>query len=1050
MNYNVLNRQKEKEKAQENAKRADMKQHADKLIQGFDKLNANDSKRALWELFQNAIDLSDQCEVIIEVKENGLWFSHNGKPFTSDTLGSLIKQVSSKGAENNDEQVGQYGTGFITTHSFGKQIYIDGSMEVDDGFFILKDFDIDRRATSSEDLIPKLISQQENIYKIIDDSVLEQNQIKFTTFKYVASDSLEIDYINQALEDIHQILPFVMVLNEKLKTVKIINNDSSITVYSKDNETSIENTLESTININEIPKKVYSLRSEDGKIKIILPLIDSNESLTFNDVVSKLFLYYPLIGTEKFGINFIVHSTDFAATEPRDGIHLKSINPSLSQREDDNRAILEKASNMIFEFIRSNSYVIKNPIHLAQINFSSISETELLTNYFSVLREKWTQEFLQADLINMQGENNILRIKPKDCFFLSTELLDDELLFDDIYSLVKRFWSALPLKQNSKRWSRIVEKWHQSRDIKYITIEMILEKIQESENLITIEKESQLRNFYQYLINSGKEELFSKYKLLPNIKGVFFSRENLNSKLNIPDKLISIANVLAPEITDRHIHQDFKFNLDFKDYNRKNFTSELNSKIALIKDTDKSNSLNKEYVQELIEFCKITSNIDSNSIPIKMVKSICEYYQHNNELVEIKSITDDELDVRTAQRKLVRLFLNDLSAVDNEWIRENISFFHQILQFGNSSEYGEMLQTLKVFPNQLYELTSQNFLKIDSQIPEKLKDIYDEVINPNFPIRFNLVLEGFDVYLKNKENKTARSLAEKIENEFSEDGENINFKNERYKDIIFDIIERIVEDSKWGSYFPLINQRRAHIMLDRISTDEVKSDLFKIIRSSDAKISLLGSLAQRDDLDELISQGEKALLEKKRKDGNFAHIREIGLFIEDMIRKKLSSNLSVKYSSLENELIAKDEQGGQDIIIYSYKKPIYYIEVKSRWDSSSVVSMSKLQLKRASENTTCYSLCAVDMTSYSGAILEYSKVESIEEIKENIKFVSFLGDKIKPLIERNLLAESESTSPVILSDYRGTINQNIIKSGKSFEYFMSDLESFIDKSISDS
>ena len=63
-----INRELSRQRAEDEAKRADMKQHADKLIQGFEKLEERHAKRAIWELFQNAIDISENSEIIIELK----------------------------------------------------------------------------------------------------------------------------------------------------------------------------------------------------------------------------------------------------------------------------------------------------------------------------------------------------------------------------------------------------------------------------------------------------------------------------------------------------------------------------------------------------------------------------------------------------------------------------------------------------------------------------------------------------------------------------------------------------------------------------------------------------------------------------------------------------------------------------------------------------------------------------------------------------------------------------------------------------------------------
>src|SRR5690554_4115668 len=123
-----FNRDDATQRAKDEAVEADLKQHADKLIQGFEKMDNSHAKRAVWELVQNACDLTDHCEITIDFSGDQFRFTHNGALFTSNTLISLVKQVSSKSTENTDE-VGQFGTGFITTHSFGKKFTIQSFLE---------------------------------------------------------------------------------------------------------------------------------------------------------------------------------------------------------------------------------------------------------------------------------------------------------------------------------------------------------------------------------------------------------------------------------------------------------------------------------------------------------------------------------------------------------------------------------------------------------------------------------------------------------------------------------------------------------------------------------------------------------------------------------------------------------------------------------------------------------------------------------------------------------------------------------------------------------
>ncbi len=160
-----LDRQQAEDKAKRESAMADMKQHADKLIQGFEKLNDSHAQRAVWELVQNACDLSDNCEIVIDFSNKSFSFTHNGKPFTSNTLISLIKQVSSKTDKENE--IGQFGTGFITTHSFGKKFNVDSVLDATGYFIDINGFQINRRAKDSAELLNKLIDQQNDVYKLI-------------------------------------------------------------------------------------------------------------------------------------------------------------------------------------------------------------------------------------------------------------------------------------------------------------------------------------------------------------------------------------------------------------------------------------------------------------------------------------------------------------------------------------------------------------------------------------------------------------------------------------------------------------------------------------------------------------------------------------------------------------------------------------------------------------------------------------------------------------------------------------------------------------------
>ena len=91
-----ISREEILKKAIDESELSDLKQHADKMIRGFENFNNFSSNRAVWELVQNACDLTAECKVEIDYRNNGFSFTHNGEPFTTKALTSLIKQVSGK------------------------------------------------------------------------------------------------------------------------------------------------------------------------------------------------------------------------------------------------------------------------------------------------------------------------------------------------------------------------------------------------------------------------------------------------------------------------------------------------------------------------------------------------------------------------------------------------------------------------------------------------------------------------------------------------------------------------------------------------------------------------------------------------------------------------------------------------------------------------------------------------------------------------------------------------------------------------------------------
>lgn len=1010
----------------------DMKQHADKIIQGIKKLEENDANRAIWELFQNAIDLSDNSEITIAITEDNLVFRHNGEPFTPMTLDCLFKQVSSKTLEerkitfDDNEPVGQYGTGFITSHTFGKQIEINGALVKDEGYVALNNFFIDRDTDNWKELGQRIRLLKKEVARLLKDEITIVPPYPETEFSFKTISKNNKDCAIKAVNSLQTILPYVITLNPRLKKVTVKDLSGSTIVYQRKGSFCVDKLHSTSILINNDCVDVFYLKSEDNKIAVILPFSASLVANDLSNELPRLFLFYPLVGTQDFGINYILHSRHFLPNEPRNGLYLKSNNEDNQNEEEANRKLIDTASQLIFEYVESNAKAISNPIKLARINFKTESDKPLLNEYFTALKTSWIDHFKSFPLVETKTGNIVV----SKSVFIDTTLLTDNDVFDSIFTLIDFFWDNTPLKHLTKEWSAIIDEWN-LHEINYIGYRDLALKIKEVGNLANIPHIKELKNLYSHLIKEGHGDLFNSFELLPNIKGEFRLLSGLNNNINLPQELIDIADIIMPDIPKRHINPDFKFDLDLNPYTRKNYTTDINAAIGeKIKDKTLTTEIASDFLEALISYSKISSSIESNSVPTRLVKLICDYYSFDSLTIEILAVKEDELDNRVPQRRLIRLFLNDLSKENSEWVGENLQFLKDVLEIGPSYyDYEEMFNSLAVFPNQLNELTSQNFLKVDDNIPESIKDIYDQIVKPNFPVRSNLIHKEFTKYLKTQDKKTVRNLTEKIETAFFETSQFTSIENHPLKEYIIDIIQKFKIEAEYEKYFPVVFSKRSSILVELADGD----DSFSILSLESSKIKKLAELGKNPNIEEIISLGKEAFLQKQQENANFKHKYTIGTHIESVLRNAITTLIPAIIKA-----DVKNVQDGQDIVILLNTTPVYFIEVKSRWDVNNSVRMSKNQTLRAFEQKENYALCSIDMTNYTGE--DRYSVEDINGIKHLIKFNTDIGEKVVHLID--VLSKSNEPETIHLDgDFRTLIPQTYIAEGMDlieFEGFIID------------
>lgn len=1032
------------EKTKKEDERSDLKQHADGMLRDFEKFNKYSSNRAIWELVQNACDLTTQCKIEIDYSDNKISFSHNGKAFTTKTLISLVKQVSGKYGDEEIPEVGKYGTGFLTTHTFGRRFKLNSFLDAGGYYLPITNFEIDRRPKIWQELSDNISDQKKCVYDLLKIERSVEISNPKTTFTYLPESDKEHEYIKESSKYLDNYIPLVFTINNRLKEVVIRHENGSIDTYRFESKNEIKNDkginlYQSILLKNDEAVHLYSIKDLEEEIEIILPINKNNEVFQFSKNTARLFYYYPLIGSEDFGINFIINCNKFLPTEPRNTIHLNSDRDQVKADEETNRLLIDKCSDLIFSFLESNIIKVKNPLLYTNVNFNTESDDIFLNKYFEELSSKWNAKLNDLPFVNTnEGFKSI-----KSVSYLSEDFLNSEdELFDCFYELISKFYTNIPVKEDIIRWSNFAINW-KNELTDFIGHSDLLEKISECA-LQDFDKDT-LARYYKHIIESVDISYFNDLGLIPNIEGHFNKIGVLLKPENLNDKLIELGRILIPTSISKLIHSNFTFDFSLNSFNRRNFSDEVKNTLDEKKIEDaifypehlnnenyhfdlveSKHKVEESYFKSLLDFCKLTNNVESNSKPNQLLKEISKYYDWDESLIYLPNLSQDNENVeyRSIRKILIKLFSNLISLHNNSWVKSNNEFLYLLCSLYDDS-YKEVYKESKIYPNQLFELHLSDSLKRDNGVTTDIKQFYLDVKKKD--INEDLIIDTFNCYLQEDSYINNRYLTTIIEETLFQDSIN-DIDNHPFKNTILKIIPNLT-DKNYQQLFPQLNDKKASIMISVVSKEETKEDIFSIVTLDDEKIKNIGTLVRNVNFEEILSKAIENIEDEKQQNANFQFKHQIGTHIE----RKLKEHLKQLFEPEDIKYEVVGEQDGQDIVIKIKDEVKYFIEVKSRWDKLTSIKMSRNQTLKSNKYQDIYALCSVDMTDYHGE--DRYEISDINKVLDNIKFVNNIGDQVKHLIK--VLKQTNEQDEIHLDgDYRTLVPQKIIEEfGLNFNHF---------------
>lgn len=1044
-----------------------------KISQGIDNLDEKSGERAIWELIQNARDRDANCKIRIELKQDSIVFAHHGEPFDYLSLLALVNQNSSKDNPGAD-LVGQYGTGFMTTHAFNDIVSVDGPykiMESKDllkGYVKLDGFELNRSYKNDiKKAINEMRKEMQQVHEMYKRTPIYEDLDEWTSFTYKLT-SEQVVAVSEQLSSAIRLMPMVLVINERIKEVEV--NDCHSKRHFKIQKSAERSTSElrenrnwqiitdtiDTINLDaniSTPDTVISLQSKNNEDIILLPPYPD----TCGDVSSipSLFMCFPLLGTEHFGVNFVFHSKRFHPVEKRNNILLPENVPSKLEKGRHNENVLKEMMRGLFDYLAISDNDTALTREMCEVNFKSEKDDEITTKFYADLQDMWKVEAPKWKIIpTNEGRKSMddaqVRVLHPDFYSKLTreKRKEYESTLTSYAQLVKDAdeQSYLMPIDNLIAWSETVYQWSCNRDNEFfITIEDVCNAIKS--------KTDNLYHFLMFLKESGNESLFDKYPLLPSRNGNLHLKKDLRHGDFMTSELYALASPLMGKEVEKIFDTSYAEICTVGAYSVNDLRSAIRNTIDEWRKASLSAKNKAEPTEQQISimatFCSAFSVPTPTSFRFRMMKQITAIRGITFSQTSMAKQTDEEEDFyEPTFNLLLDSTLYYISLKKEEWVKANKQKLFDFVREFATSEKKERVARLDeygIIPCQKGFLCIKKELRKNAGVPPEMAEIYNEVKNENLYKKW-VDVDFETLFTFESDNPVA--IATIIQNEMKEELKLP--RPNKYRNTLKKIILLLNEDAKWQDWFDVIDAQKQTITF-KMQSGPAQKSLFSLMDMTDSELAELAKIKEEGNMEDMLSSYRKQQELERNNAARFHHLYSIGKRIEDVLREKIGEgNVKVEQrQSKEDKLVADDIQNGQDIVvkllINDEWKEIYYIEVKSKWDFNEPAHMSTRQVRMASLHRYEYSLCCVDLREHKNEDLASLPVETIlacTKVKMNI------GSDLYPMMIGILEADKRpDENQIKISEYRSNMSAKVFEVGAPFQELLDRIETIAKKTL---
>lgn len=694
-------------------------------------------RRWFWELLQNASDYNDEVEVKLDLYTDKVVFMHNGKPFRPIDTENLIAPDSGKddAATRTEDIIGQFGTGFISTHVLSSVILVNGLLKSEQREEYHKfQFKLDRSGFTDKEVLKHSItlSSQESNRSL---QLSNYTPGSFdTVFTFDLTKNLPGINSGQAvapgLEYIYDVLPYTLAFMPKVKKVTIKNHNTTFVNYLGRSFTPTNEDGKFTVTIKTIAntnsniqeeKRYFELQTESDAT-VILQIADKRV-LPYPQKLTKLFCSLPMIGTENFSSPLAINSGKFIPKTERDGIKLTNVDLV-------NRTIISSASkayqNIVNQLVAQDADGLYNIVNWTYYTGDDSEKKWYSENVITPLKK----HLLNSKVVRT-ANSRITLTELKIPYFTQEESKKVEP--NDFYNLCSAFMPDLiPVEKDYIQWFRNIDfnvfktcKFELKEFLKLVeelgTISLLSKKVTDAESWLIKLIE---------LSMAIDENFLDQFRIIPNQLGEFvYRKDDINYDDSLKSNLIDIFNALSgDEYKKLLLHKSFEGinNLlpQAKTKKEQDLAKAIDDKFSSIPESDRSGNKFQSGLKLMFKYVAECGKDEAE------LSTLYKWFSQKKPQLFLETIADEDRDkvLSIAQSgkltSLSKLADSDLSIEDLNVISSNS---HGVVELAKILETVERGMSKLLQYAELIKKDDEDF-KFKLEIGERVEKVFNEAI----------------------------------------------------------------------------------------------------------------------------------------------------------------------------------------------------------------------------------------------------------------------------------------------------------------------------------